>query len=41
MVGAACALSLARLPVNADKKIIMLEGSPKKNIELSKGRITE
>jgi len=37
MVGAACALSLARLPVNADKKIIMLEGSPKKNIELSKG----
>lgn len=37
MVGAASALSLARLPFNKDKKIIMLEGSPKRNIELSQG----
>ena len=37
MVGAACALALAQLNVNKNKKIIMLEGSPKRTIDIGKG----
>jgi len=36
MVGAACALALASLPVNANNKIVLLEASPKRNIEIGK-----
>ena len=39
MVGAACALALARLNVNKNKKIIMLEGSPKRTIDIGKGEL--
>ena len=38
MVGAACALALANLPVNSNNKIVLLEASPKRDIDMGKGR---
>eukprot|EP00088_Acartia_fossae_P005443 TRINITY_DN12416_c0_g1_i15.p1 TRINITY_DN12416_c0_g1~~TRINITY_DN12416_c0_g1_i15.p1 ORF type:complete len:464 (+),score=60.45 TRINITY_DN12416_c0_g1_i15:37-1428(+) len=34
MVGAACALAIAHLPVNSNRKIVLLEGSPKRTIDI-------
>jgi len=36
MVGAACALALANLPVNSNNKIVLLEASSKRDIDMGK-----